>query len=71
MKKSLYLFVLFFSFYSAVAQNKQSGTRSQTEVIDKKLKDITKEINEHNGDPKQQEEHLLYLKRTSEKLKYD
>ncbi|MDR6919260.1 helix-turn-helix domain-containing protein [Chryseobacterium sp. 2987] len=71
MKKTFYLFILFFSFYFVLGQNKQYGTTSQIEAIDIKLKEITKEINEHAGDPKQQEEQLFHLKSASDKLKYD
>jgi len=71
MKKLLYLFILLFYFYTAVAQNKQSYTTLQTEAIVKQLKKITQDINEGKGNQNQQVQQLLYLKATCEKLGYD
>jgi len=64
MKKSIYLFFLFFSFHIVSAQNVK---QSPTDIIDQKLKLITEKI---NSNQKKQEIPLLQLKSESEKLGY-
>ncbi|WP_080779699.1 helix-turn-helix domain-containing protein [Chryseobacterium phocaeense] len=67
MKKSLYLFILLLFFFSANAQNEQSGTALPTEAIDKKLEEIR--FNPKISDT-EKEKALLKLKSESEKIGY-
>ena len=68
MKKHYLLFLLFY-FYTVFAQKTmQSGSTSQTEAIDKKIKKIEQNL---NTNPKQQENQLLQLKAESEQSGYD
>ncbi|REC44235.1 helix-turn-helix domain-containing protein [Chryseobacterium pennipullorum] len=67
MKKSLYLCILFFSIYTAGAQKRQSGTKSQTEAIDIKLEEIRFNSKISNTE---KEKALYELKAESEKIGY-
>ncbi|WP_336687364.1 helix-turn-helix domain-containing protein [Chryseobacterium bernardetii] len=70
--KNYFIFLLsFFPFFFTLAQNKQFDIKLQTKTITRELNEISQNINERKGDPKQQEMRLLQLKKASEDLNYD